>query len=130
MHLAEQVGPVCGVDAGRVGPAERVVGLVENRRDLGPAVLREAVVAALLLERPVGHEVHREERSVLLDDGQRLVVDEVRVLDAANAGLDGAGDRPTGVGVRGHVPVGRLGLLDHRLDLGDRVLRRVDPVGG
>ena len=65
-----------------------------------------------------------------LTHGQRLVVDEVGVLDAADPGRDGAGDRAAGVGVCGDVAVRRLGLLDHRLDLGERVLGGVDPVRG
>jgi hypothetical protein len=66
---------------------------------------------------------------VLRDGGERLVVDEVRMLDTAHPGPDGAGDGPAGVGVCRHVAVRRVGLLDDRLDLREGVLRRVDPVG-
>ena len=59
-----------------------------------------------------------------------MVVDQVRVLDRADTRPQRPLDRPHRVGVRGDVAVGRLGLLDDRDELLDRVLGGVDPVGG
>ncbi len=88
------------------------------------------MLATLPLQRPVGDQGRHEEGVAGTQQRQAFGVEQVAMLDAAHPGPQRPVDRPRGVGVRADVPVGRRRLLDRRSDLRDRILRRVDAVGG
>ena len=128
--LAEQVGAEADADAGIEGVLDRHRAGAEHGVELAQALGREAELLAALGDLVVGHERRDEEAPVLGHHPGRLGVEEVAVLDRADAGSGRPDDRLGDVGVRHHVrpPGGRL--LDGGAQLGLGVLGHVDRVVG
>ena len=130
LQLAQQVGAVADLHAGRLADLERAQRALEHDVVLGQHVGGHAELRGALLHREVGHQVGHHVAALGLQQLGRLGVDQVAVLDGAHAVVDRPGDGLRRIGVGQHVAAEGLGLVGRGGDLGLGELQRIERIVG
>src|SRR6266498_3077995 len=130
LHVTEEIGARADLAPRAVGVGQALPGELARHIDLVQLMLGDAVALALAPDRLVGdHGGHQIDPRLLDLLGSRRV-DQVAVLDAAHARLNGRAYRGARVGVGQHVFPHRARLFDGRAHLLHGVLGGVELVGG
>ena len=109
---------------------QRLQGAVDDEVVLGQHVRIHAVLGGMLLHLEIGDEIGDQEHALFGHQLGRRIVDQIAVLDGANAGLRRARDRLRRIGVRADIAAKGVRLLHGRLHLADRELQAVERIIG
>ena len=130
LQLAEQIGAVGDRHAVALADFERLQGAVDDEVVLGQHVRIHAVLGRMLLHLEIGDEIGDQEHALLGHQLGGRIVDQVAVLDGANAGFRRAGDRLRRIGVRADIAAKGVRLLHGGLHFADRELQAVERIIG
>ena len=120
--IANNICPESHADASRFAQLQRTQTCLANSLELAQHFVRVARILCVPCAGFVCNQCRHHERTIFRRQGRSLFINQVRMFNSSNAGMQRASNRVCRISVRKNIGTGTRCLVDRRFDFVNREL--------